>query len=294
MAIRLDDNVPVVWRDPDSIQFGAVRPLAVVSGVGRTQLALIEALRRGVARSALDLIAFETGGDDRDVDVLLASIEPALLTGNSATPGASQGDPADAALCVGVDGDGPIATAVAGALAELDCQVESVGDGQRPDIVVIVAHYVITPARHARWLRRDIPHLQVLTHDGGATIGPLVEPGSGPCLRCLDLEHRDQDPAWPAIATQLLSRSAPVSAAELRALTATVATVVDGRLRRNQRTLSHTAIEMTRGDESRVRELTVHPECGCQSPEEIVTALVGRVPASPARPSSAPTAAVPA
>ena len=78
---------------------------------------------------------------------------------------------------------------------------------------MLVGHYVLEPARHRRWLRRDIPHLPVVFSDGEIRVGPLVEPGHGPCLYCLELARVDEDPAWPAIACQLVGRDAPTETA---------------------------------------------------------------------------------
>ncbi len=37
-------------------------------------------------------------------------------------------------------------------------------------------------------------------------VGPLVVPGAGPCLGCLDLHRGDRDPGWPLVAAQLATR----------------------------------------------------------------------------------------
>jgi hypothetical protein len=296
MILRIDDDVPILWRDPRSIQFGGIRPLAIVDDVGRTQLALIEALRRGVIRSALDVIALETGGDDRDVDILLATIEPALRMHAGAPPGGEGRTRVIVDPIVAIDGGGSVASGVAEALAELGCRVLPVrrADTEGPQLAVLIADYAIAPARQARWMRRDVPHLAVVMHDAGATVGPLVEPGAGPCLRCVDLARRDADPAWPTVASQLLGRAAPHRPAVVRMATATTAAVVDGRLHRGEHALTRATVDIMVDRESRIRQLDPHPECGCRSPEGTVTALAGPAAASPVRTSSAPAAAVPA
>ena len=38
-----------------------------------------------------------------------------------------------------------------------------------------------------------------LLDERGITIGPLVDPGSGPCLRCVELDRRDADAASAAL-----------------------------------------------------------------------------------------------
>lgn len=56
------------------------------------------------------------------------------------------------------------------------------------------------------WLAvvRHRPHLPVVIRETTAVIGPLVLPGRTPCLRCVELTRGDRDPAWPALAAQLI------------------------------------------------------------------------------------------
>src|SRR5690625_7382531 len=54
-------------------------------------------------------------------------------------------------------------------------------------------------------MRQDIPHLSILMADDHATVDPVVIPGKSPCLRCLDLHRDDHEPAWPMLATQLMT-----------------------------------------------------------------------------------------
>ncbi len=52
-------------------------------------------------------------------------------------------------------------------------------------------------------LRADQPHLIVRTTADGVVVGPLVLPGTTPCLRCTDLLRCDLDPDWPGLLAQL-------------------------------------------------------------------------------------------
>ncbi len=47
------------------------------------------------------------------------------------------------------------------------------------------------------------PHLVARVDEHVGTVGPLVLPGSSPCLRCLNLVRTALDPAWPTLAAQL-------------------------------------------------------------------------------------------
>ena len=72
----------------------------------------------------------------------------------------------------------------------------------RPEIHVVVG--VGEPARgrlDAR-MAQGIPHLLLRFVEGRALLGPFVEPGSSACLRCIDLQHCETDPAWPLLVEQ--------------------------------------------------------------------------------------------
>jgi hypothetical protein len=98
----------------------------------------------------------------------------------------------------------------------------------RPDLVLLPANSALPPGAGAPWWRHGIPHLPVVAQGHRVVIGPLVLPGAGPCLDCLDLHRRDRDPAWPALLTQLApplpGPSRPVEAEST--LTATAAGLV--------------------------------------------------------------------
>ena len=72
------------------------------------------------------------------------------------------------------------------------------------DCAILIAHQSMEPARYARWLNRDVPHLAVTFDSNGVSVSPLIVPGQSPCLLCLEKLRTDQDPAWPVLATQLL------------------------------------------------------------------------------------------
>ncbi len=187
----------MVWRTPNSIQFGVDPPMLRIDDVTETQERLVAALTVGVSRPGLTMIAH---GADGEVDCLLLTIAPVLLT-----PPVARVD------LVTISGGGPLADTLIRALTatgthvELSPAVAGAAD-IGPDLAILVHDYVTPPMLHSRWLRRDVPHLPVVISDGAVTVGPIVEPGIGPCLLCLELHRRDADPAWPAIATQLLGR----------------------------------------------------------------------------------------
>lgn len=76
--------------------------------------------------------------------------------------------------------------------------------GQRPpDLVVLTGVGAVAAEAASSWLRGRVVHLPVVLHGTSAEVGPLVVPGTGPCLRCVDLTRTDHDPGWPAVLAQL-------------------------------------------------------------------------------------------
>jgi bacteriocin biosynthesis cyclodehydratase domain-containing protein len=221
VSLKLDERFPIVWRSPDSLQLGVDAPLVVFEEVSSAQERMIAALASGVSRTGLSMIGISAGATESDVIEMLGAIAPALLpeppstdgwaAGAQATP--AQVTPAQVTLC----GSGPTAdrleailrgSGVAVDRSPVDrSPVDRSEETTTPQLAIMVASYVIEPSAHRLWLSRDIPHLAIVFGDASVRIGPIVEPGSGPCLHCLELAKTDADPAWPAIASQLWGRS---------------------------------------------------------------------------------------
>jgi bacteriocin biosynthesis cyclodehydratase domain-containing protein len=321
MIYRLNPTVPLVWRTPDTFQLGIDHPLVVFPGVTGALIQVLEALRAGVPRSGAILLGREAGASDAEIFALLRRLRPALL-GDGEPAQAQPVPPASAPPLVCVDGAGPTAQRIRVLLHDLGIGVDSLRNtatAARPhvpgldaptspnghdestpapsvDLAVLVGHYVIDPARHGRWLNRDIPHLPVVFGDREIRLGPLVEPGSGPCLYCLELAHTDDDPAWPAMAAQLLRATAATETARASIdVAAQVAGLVDDRLRTDARPLFGESLSV-RAATGKVRRRVhlPHERCGCRSLPENVIALAASAAADPKRPNSAAADGVPA
>ena len=72
-----------------------------------------------------------------------------------------------------------------------------------PDLVVLTGIGAVAAEAASAWLGGRVAHLPVVLHGTSAEVGPLVQPGTGPCLRCVDLTRTDHDPGWPAVLAQL-------------------------------------------------------------------------------------------
>ena len=301
MAPRIDPNLPLVWRSPNALQLGAAVPRVVLTDPGELENGLLAALRHGASLSTLQTIGGGLGGSPGAVTRLLETLAPAFeAEGGRADAAAS--DPHRDQRLVALDADDPTFERLAANLVALGYAVTSARDAFTDGVpapavalVVIAAPWVIAPARHLPWLRHDVPHLAMVFDDAGARVGPLVEPGVGPCLRCLDLGRRDEDAAWPVIAAQLASR--PAASRTARAVldaAAVAASVVDDRLAHELTTFASASITLAGpGVPPRRRAHRPHPECGCRAPGGNVTAPV-RLDARPDAPSSTRVAGVPA
>ncbi|NLU76919.1 hypothetical protein HCA58_00625 [Micromonospora sp. HNM0581] len=135
----------------------------------------------------------------------------------------------------------------------------------RPDLVVQLGSDRPVELLAAGHAQRRQPHLLVDVREGIPTVGPLVRPPAGPCLRCLDLHRADRDPGWPALAAQLASDPPVPACAVSLLLTATghavgeVLSHLDGG---TPETLGGSVEVMAPGSLRR-RYWPPHPRCRC-------------------------------
>lgn len=73
------------------------------------------------------------------------------------------------------------------------------------DCAAIVAQQALEPRRYVQWLNRDVPHLALTFEVDHASVSPLIVPGRGPCLFCLEQSRVTRDESWPVIASQLVT-----------------------------------------------------------------------------------------
>ena len=251
MVLKLDPRYPLVWRSPSSLQLGVDPAIVTLHDVSETTERLIAALVAGVGLPGLTMLA---RGRLAERDELLRLVEPVLAPEAASEP---------VKPIVAITGSGRTADAIAATLHGDGLHVVSAEMHDRPHLAIAVAHYVLPPELHGHWLRRDVPHLPVVITDSATVIGPLVRPGDGPCLHCLELHHRDADRAWPAIASQLLGRSSPVeSAAGASEAAAIVTRIVLGWT--GGADVGRASIRIDAGTGERAeRTWTPHPDCGC-------------------------------
>jgi len=201
---RIDPSLPCLWRSPDSLQIGADPARARVDSVSSADERLISALLRGVSDSALTDLAFRLGLSPLRFTELRNSLAPTFLAETS---------PARLRIVVerSTPDDAPVPSiayadrVLARHLAALGHEVIGRHHPGRPDLAIVTAAHLVSPGTAQYWLSRDVLHLPVVTSDQAVTIGPLVVPGLSACLHCAFLTRVDRDPAWPAVAAQLIS-----------------------------------------------------------------------------------------
>lgn len=277
--LRLDPRRPLLWRDPATLQIGADPAVAVLDGLDGDELRLIESLVVGVTLDRLRGLAAHLGVRRERVDTLLARLGAALAP--------TQPPPPEHAA-VAVIGHGLGAERVAGVLAESGHPVTLTAPGAaiapRAGAAVLVTTHVIDPFEHARWLRRDRPHLPVVFGELAVTVGPLVVPGTSACLRCVEQTRALDDPTRTVIAAQLWGRPA---AAET-ATTALAAGLTALRMLRAGSTGTSLRIAADTGDTSPAR-WSPQQACGCQGLTRRAEPGARRGTGSaPARPASGP------
>ncbi|MFF1634050.1 TOMM precursor leader peptide-binding protein [Leifsonia sp. NPDC058248] len=262
MTFALDPRIHRVWRSPATLQFGVERPVLTLTGLSNADERMLVALDAGVTLSGLQLVAERAGGDPSAAERFLERLAPVL----SGEPGT-----VTPPLIV-VDGAGRAAGRLLQVLRESGADVRAGLSWSDPavraaDAAVILGSFAIEPERHRRWLRRDVPHLPVVFGDETVTIGPLVEPGDGPCLGCLDLHRSDGEPDWPAMASQLYTRDARRETSLVTTAVAAVAgrAVLD-RAVRGSRRLAHLGLSLDyETGITTERAHRPHEACGCRA-----------------------------
>ncbi|MFI0792257.1 hypothetical protein ACH4OY_06085 [Micromonospora rubida] len=135
----------------------------------------------------------------------------------------------------------------------------------RPDLVLQLG--VDRPAAllAAGFAQRRQPHLLLTLREGVPTIGPLVRPPAGPCLRCVDLYRTERDPGWPALAAQLAADASDQFCGTATLLAAVGYAVAEALAHLDGGTPETLgcAVEVTSPGRLRRRTWPPHPSCRC-------------------------------
>ncbi|MDO8306969.1 MAG: hypothetical protein Q7V58_01255 [Actinomycetota bacterium] len=221
---RWRDDVPILWRDPTTIQLGddVIVPrvghdhvgwLARLDGLSTARAASADLpipaaearrlLRGLLAAGALDDAARIPDAvrwaraEDRD---LVAGRFGAVLRSTRDLDAAYAVMSAREAARVVVLGREPVlaeareamsAAGLGAAASVREANVAVVAERGHPDVAALADHDL-----------PDLPHLRIGVLGDRAVVGPIVVPGRTSCQRCAHLHRRDADPAWPLLAVQ--------------------------------------------------------------------------------------------
>jgi len=249
MPLRLDPQLPLVWRDPHSLQVGIDPPRVVLHDVDDSLLPLLHALHSGMSRSGLNMLGKENSVAPDDITRLLETLAPVFEHCSS-----------EELVDFVVDSPRVDSEALQAVWRNLGHRV-SVTTERDLDLggeVIIVVDFVLEPEHHHAWLRLDRAHTPIIFSDQSVVIGPRVEPGVGACLHCVWVAHQHTTPHALALASQLWGKRAPSRTPELQSLAAWLC---------HQLILSGSPGEVLRLD-ALTREVgTIHvereKECGC-------------------------------
>ena len=146
----------------------------------------------------------------------------------------------------------------------------------RPDLIVLIEHGAADANAAGSLVSSDQPHLSVVIREDDVVVGPLVRPGRGPCLRCLDLHRGDRDPAWPSVLAQVLRPAPGTPYPEETAASTLAAGLVALQVLAHLDGATEPAsagatleIELPDGLIAR-RSWPAHPRCGCHWPPDPV------------------------
>nr|WP_279589992.1 TOMM precursor leader peptide-binding protein [Frigoribacterium faeni] len=257
------------------MQIGVEHVHAVVDRVTTGQAAFLSAVAEGRGDGGTSAVVAQVGCDPAEAAELVRRLGAVVVAAPAGGPDRRSRP------VVRLAGSGPLADEVGRLVESASVGVlledgESAAAAPRPSpaaarhVGVLVAGLVPDPVVSAEWLRRDVPHVVVRTGDRSVRVGPVVVPGATACCRCLHLHDGDRDPAWPAIAGQLLgapvppvpllaARDAAVRAARRAVLLAHDGDEAEGRLDEVVRI----DLETLEVSSSVVRP---HPGCGCGAP----------------------------
>lgn len=269
---RLDPAAPPLWRDGDTLQFGLDGSLTVTADAPWIE-PLIARMAAGFRLRSFDVLAHAVGAPRDDARALLTRLRP-LLVEDGGGGGSAWVDAIDLA-------DGRCEYRMREALADEGVHLADRSDRSACGVVLLPG--AAAALQFARYLRDDIVHLPVALERGRTTVGPVIVPGSTPCLSCRDGHARDRDAAWPRLHAQLIGRDpGALSAARIAEAAALAAAVL-----RSEDAGAFVEVN-DRGD--RVwRRVTFHAGCRCReswsrSPRGSATA-----PVPLARPTSTTT-----
>lgn len=196
---QLTRPVPVLWRAPEVLQLGLDQCL-ILDRVPRALAEAVPLLNK--PRSVAELATLLPQLSSSWLEWLLHQLRDS---------GFAQEAPPRPAGRVQLVGTGTLAEALAKSIRAAGIDLLRPRLNQLPESceggsdLVVLAGRTAEPDRAITdtLFRADQDHLVIRIEPDRSVVGPLVFPGRSPCIRCQDLAHVRQDPAWPQLLAQL-------------------------------------------------------------------------------------------
>ncbi|MCJ7858049.1 TOMM precursor leader peptide-binding protein [Corynebacterium kalidii] len=202
--VMLRDATSLILRSPHHLQFGTLPGHSLVltmpTGVSANQVMLVlrESMRPVAATELVDRLGHCGFSAEHAAGVLADLVSAGLLRPVPHT-----------ATSVHVTGPAAMSTALLRDLLRRGVTAATVTPGAPafgrlgPESLVVLAGQLFPPQDVTRRLMaQGVPHLPCGVVDGRVVVGPLVLPGTTPCLTCLDTQLLSEDPEWRLIRAQ--------------------------------------------------------------------------------------------
>lgn len=247
---RLDPRYPLLWRDEDTVQFG-IESVVRIDVVGPWVERLLSRLISGIRLSTFDVVAHGVGAPRDEARRLLSVLRPLLV---------EDAPPAPAFWVDAINlGGSRSQERMRQSLADEGLDE---ADPRAPGgVAVVMVGGAAAALQLAPFLRDDLPHLPIGFEQDAAVVGPLVVPGSTPCLSCRDAHERDRDDAWPRLHAQLVGAAVHVTAARIAHAASLAA-----RILRTPTPAAGLMVRVSPDGRHAWRSVRYHAECRCLEP----------------------------
>ncbi len=242
---RLRPGMSVVRRDAGHLQVGVDAPARAIVADTAAVRRLLEDLAVG-APAAPETPEAHLALRDLDAAGLVVQVPP------KAPP-----------IRVAVSADDATLQACRRHLHPIGAELVDVGTCDVPVLLVVAGE--LSRARVDPLVRDGIPHLPLTVSGGELVLGPFVDAGASPCMRCVDAHLTEVDPRRPTIVEQLARLPLPVAVDPLAEATALPWALRDlvTYARGYEPSTWGATYTFGPGPAPVRREWTRHPYCGC-------------------------------
>ena len=249
------------WETPEVLRFGFDRAELRLIAPSVAEQRFIHLLKDGIDALSLQHSAALAGLTEFESHNLLKRLSPVLTPRHQVTPPKAS---------IAVLGQGVLADAVQRAAVQGGL---TLSDPEHASFAVIIEHFLSPAARAHVLLINEVAHLPILLSDRSVSVGPLVMPGTSPCLSCIELDRLDDRPLGAVLAAQLSTTVIPFASKATLGVLAALALNECENWRAGTPSLAATRLrfDLQGGRLSpfmTVQTIAAHPRCGCTALEK--------------------------